>query len=56
MLRPIRIPILKLMLEAALEQFLQRDILLRSGISYVDALDEVVGILMDGITLHDQEM
>lgn len=55
-LRPIRIPILKLMLEAALEQFLQRDILLRSGISYVDALDEVVGILMDGITLHDQEM
>ena len=52
-LRPVRIPILKMMLEAALEQFFQRDILLRSGISYVDALDEVVGILMDGITLHD---
>ncbi|MCM1308171.1 MAG: TetR/AcrR family transcriptional regulator [Butyrivibrio sp.] len=47
--RPIRIPILKLMLEAALEQFFQRDILIRHEISYKQALDEVVEILVDGI-------
>lgn len=48
-IRPVRIPILKMMLEATLEQFFQRDILIANGISYVDALNEVVGILMDGI-------
>lgn len=48
-IRPVSIPILKMMLEATLEQFFQRDILIANGISYVDALNEVVGILMDGI-------
>lgn len=47
--RPIQIPILKLMLEAALEQFFQRDILIQHGLSYQQALDEVVTILVDGI-------
>lgn len=47
--RPIQIPILKLMLEAALEQFFQRDILIQHRISYQQALDEVVTILVDGI-------
>ncbi|MDE5680439.1 MAG: TetR/AcrR family transcriptional regulator [Lachnospiraceae bacterium] len=47
--RPVSIPILKLMLEAALEQFFQRDILLRHQISYQQALEEVVTILVDGI-------
>lgn len=48
-IRVIKIPILKMMLEASLEQFFQRDILVANQISYVDALDEVVGILMEGI-------
>lgn len=48
-IRRIRLPILKLMLESALEQFFQRDVLIQNGISYTEALDEVVGILMDGI-------
>ena len=48
-LRPIRIPILKMMFEAALEQFFQSDILAMHGISYTEALDEVLGILMEGI-------
>lgn len=48
----IDIPILKMMMEAALEQFFQRDILLRCQISYTDALNEVVNILVDGITVH----
>lgn len=47
--RPVQIPILKLMLEAALEQFFQRDILIQHGIPYKQALDEVVEILVDGI-------
>ena len=48
-IRPIRIPIMKLMMESALEQFFQRDILLQHGITYTEALDEVVEILMKGI-------
>ena len=51
---PVRIPILKMMLEASLEQFFQRDILIRNEISYQDAL-EVVRILMEGIKVHKQE-
>ncbi len=47
--RPIQIPILKLMLEAALGPFFQRDILIQHEISYQQALDEVVTILVDGI-------
>ena len=48
-IRRVKIPIVKMMLEAALEQFFQRDVLLQNEISYMEALDEVVGILMDGI-------
>jgi AcrR family transcriptional regulator len=48
-IRPIKVPILKTMLEAAIEQFFQRDVLIVNQISYQDALDEVVEILMDGI-------
>lgn len=51
-IRPIPISILKTMMEATLEHFFQRDVLIQSGISYTDALAEVVNILMDGITLH----
>ena len=36
-IRNIKIPILKTMLEATLEQFFQRDILVSNGISYSDA-------------------
>ena len=49
--RPIQIPILKTMMEATLEQFFQRDVLVQNGISYHEALDEVVSILIDGITI-----
>jgi AcrR family transcriptional regulator len=47
--RPIRIPVFKMMLEAALEQFFQRDILLSNKITYQEALNEVVSILVEGI-------
>ena len=51
-IRQVPIPLVKMMLEASLEQFFQRDILIQSKISYLDGLDEVVGILMDGIAVH----
>lgn len=51
-IRPLNIPILKMMLEASIEQFFQRDVLVQNNISYQDALDEVVDILMEGITIH----
>lgn len=50
-LRPFSVVILKTMLEATLEQFFQRDILIENKISYKDALDECVNILIDGITV-----
>lgn len=53
-LRPIKIPVFKTMMEAALEEFFQRDILVRNQISFTEALNEVVGILIDGITVRDR--
>ena len=50
-IRPVAIPILKMMMEASLEQFFQRDILIINRISYGDALKEVVDILVDGIVV-----
>lgn len=50
-IRRVSIPIVKVMMEAALEQFFQRDILVRSGLTYQEPLDEVVDILVDGITV-----
>lgn len=38
--------------EATLGQFFQRNILLQNKISYQEALDEVVEILVDGISKH----
>lgn len=48
-IRPVNVNLLKSMLEATIEQFFQRDILIRNQISYVEALEEVVNILVDGI-------
>ena len=48
-IRKVKIPILKMMMEASLEQFFQRDVLIRNGITYGEALEEVVNILVEGI-------
>lgn len=50
-IRPVNVTIIKTMLEATLEQFFQRDILIENRIAYKDALDECVNILVDGITV-----
>lgn len=52
-IREIKIPILKTMLEATIEQFFQRDVLIENKISYNEALEEVVNILVDGIAIHE---
>ncbi len=49
----IHIPIIKMMLEASLEQFFQRDVLVRNKISYKTALNEVVNVLVDGILIKE---
>lgn len=51
-IRKVNISIVKMMLEASLEQFFQRDILVRNKMSYKDATNEVVNILMEGITVN----
>lgn len=50
-IKPVKIPLVKMMLEASLEQFFQRDVLVRNKIPYKSALAEVVNILVDGITV-----
>ena len=48
-IRPVNVMVVKTMFESTLEQFFQRDVLIASGMSYQDALSEVVNILIDGI-------
>ena len=48
-IRPVSIPLVKMMLEASLEQFFQRDILIRNNLTYQQALEEVVSIIVNGI-------
>ncbi len=50
-IRKVNIPIVKMMMETTLEQFFQRDVLVANNISYKDALNEVVDILMQGIVI-----
>lgn len=52
-IRPVNIQIVKMMLEASLEQFFQRDILVRNKLSYKKALDEVVDIIVKGIAVEE---
>lgn len=54
-LRRINPLIVKTMMEATIEQFLQRNILITNGISYNDALQQAVSILVDGMTNKQQE-
>lgn len=49
--KPVPVPLVKMMLEASLEQFFQRDILIRNKLSYTEALKTVVDILVDGIKM-----
>ena len=48
-IRKVNIPIVKMIMEASLEQFFQRDILEKNSISYQDGLEQVVEIIIKGI-------
>ena len=50
--RPVNVQIVKMMLEASIEQFFARDILIRNGLTYQEALDEVVRVIVDGIIVR----
>ncbi len=52
-IREAPIPIVKVMLEASLEQFFRRDVLLQNQISFQAALDAVVDILVNGISVRE---
>lgn len=51
-IRPVNISILKTMIEATVEQFFQRDVLIVNEITYTDALEELVNIIVDGIGIR----
>ena len=52
-IRRFSIPVFQTMMEATLEQFFQRDVLLENGLTYHAALQEVVDILVKGIVIRD---
>lgn len=52
-IRPVNLQIFKMMLEASIEQFFQRDILVENGLTYYEGLGEVVDILIDGIAVRN---
>ena len=48
-IRPISLPILKTMFQATIEQFFQKDVLIKNHITYREALSSVADILVNGI-------
>lgn len=48
-IKNISIPVLKLMVEATIEQFISRTTLIDSNIPYEKALEQMIGIIMEGI-------
>lgn len=54
-LRPIPIPILKAMIEASIEHFLDSDVLPNQGYAYIDCLEGMMAILMHGICTDPQK-
>lgn len=54
-IRPVKLILVKTMLEATLEQFFQRDVLVQNEISYYQALTDVVDIIVDGIANNNKQ-
>ena len=48
-IKPVNIPLVKLIYEASIEQFFKRDVLVANNIPYNAAIKEVVSILIEGI-------
>lgn len=54
LIKNVNLTIVKTMMEATLEQFFQRDILISSQMTYQGALEQVVAIILGGIVNHDR--
>ena len=54
-IRPVSIPILRTMFTSSLESFLSSEMLTEEHISYNDALEEMMDIIMNGIKEHSYE-
>ena len=54
-IRPVMIPVFRSMFQASIEQFFQKDILVKNDITYKDAVAEVASILVDGIVIRDED-
>ncbi len=55
-LRKVNLVMVKLMLEATWERFFQSDVLVRNQITYPEALEEVVGIILQGIVMPEHDI
>lgn len=53
-IRKMNLSIFKLMFEATVEKFFQKDVLIQNKMTYKQGLDEVVNLLLDGILTHNQ--
>jgi AcrR family transcriptional regulator len=53
--QPISIPVLKLMIEASIVHFLECDELEKENIPYPEALDQMMKILMYGLSVNNKE-
>lgn len=53
-IRPCSIPLFKAMFEATLERFFREDVLTKAQLSYQEGLQQVVDILIDGITVKEE--
>ena len=51
-LRRVSLPVLQRMISASIEDFLADRTLEQQGISYTQALDEMISILWEGITVQ----
>ena len=50
-LKPVDLSMVKLMFEATIEQFFRRDVISKSRLSYGEALNQVVDIIIEGIRM-----
>lgn len=51
-IKPVSMPVLKTMVEGSIELFLSRDVLTEYNMEYREALEKMMDIIMDGITIN----
>lgn len=53
-IKPIVVPVLKSMVESSIEHFISSTILIQNNISYEQALEEMIQIIIDGIRVREE--